>query len=287
MRGGVPRFVRDDTDTPTRSAFAGQWRLRRGGGFEASNRLYGHDVDGLVAWIFDEALGGAPAGSWVLDAGCGTGEKALSLARRRPDLQVVAFDLTDGIDATAAVAPPNLHLLQADALRPPLRAGSVDRAWSYGVLHHTPDAAAGFAAVARLLAPGGGFFVHLYPDPVESPDLATYYRVRDVHFRGRGHEIPEPLRLWACRGYVAAAGPWLWWKQRRALARSAATMPWLRIGQDPPWRMWRSAVFIVYDDVSPPRQTRHTRAEVDAWYAAAGFPVPHCDGVGHWWSSRV
>lgn len=286
IRGGVPRFVGAEADPPTREAFAGQWRLRREGHFEPGARLYGHDVDGLVCWVFDEALGGAPAGSWVLDAGCGSGEKAAALARRRPDLQVVAFDLSDGVDTVAPTAPPNLCLLQADVLAPPLRAGAFDRAWSYGVLHHTADPAAGFAAVARALGPDGRLFVHLYPDPEESPGLRTYYTIRDVHFRGRGHTLSPRVRLWACRVYVAGAAPWLWLRQRRDLAHAEATMPFLRIGRDPPWRAWQSGVFIVYDDISPPRQSRHRREEVERWFREAGLGRPETDGVGHWWGGR-
>ena len=98
-----------------------------------------------------ERLLGRPlrAGEVVLDPGCGTGWQAAGLRRAGPEVTVVGVDLSAGMldKAREAGAAP---LVQADATRLPLAAGSVDLVVTRGVLHHLPDV----VGRARRLAPG-------------------------------------------------------------------------------------------------------------------------------------
>jgi ubiquinone/menaquinone biosynthesis C-methylase UbiE len=52
------------------------------------------------------------------------------------------------------------HQASVDAL--PFEEGSLDFAYSLGVLHHLPDTAAGFQAIARALKKGAPLLVYLY-----------------------------------------------------------------------------------------------------------------------------
>lgn len=103
------------------------------------------------------------AGKLVLDVGCGAGrfaEIALSLGAH-----VVAVDYSNAVDACAAnLGPhPRLSLVQADIYHLPFAPGSFDFVYCLGVLQHTPDVAAAFAALPRQLEPGGRLAVDVYP----------------------------------------------------------------------------------------------------------------------------
>ena len=58
-----------------------------------------------------------------------------------------------------------MHFLRGDLLSPPLKLDSFDAAISIGVLHHTPCTRRTFDQVARLVKPGGRFYVWLYRKP--------------------------------------------------------------------------------------------------------------------------
>ena len=56
----------------------------------------------------------------------------------------------------------NVHVIQGDLTRPPLRPESMDLIYSIGVLHHLPDARGWIPALAPLLRSGGRFVAWLY-----------------------------------------------------------------------------------------------------------------------------
>jgi SAM-dependent methyltransferase len=111
-------------------------------------------------------LDGSIAGdARILELGCGTGQMSLFLAT------------ADRIVVGADISRPSLRLAEAARLRfgieralfvetdlraPGLREGSFDVVVANGVLHHTPDPRASFAAMARLARPGGTVVVGLY-----------------------------------------------------------------------------------------------------------------------------
>jgi ubiquinone/menaquinone biosynthesis C-methylase UbiE len=115
------------------------------------------------------------AGEVVLDPGCGTGWQAAGLRRAAPDVVVIGVDLSAGMldRARAAGAWP---LLQADAGRLPLAAGSVDLVVSRGVLHHLPDVPAALAEWRRVLRPGGAVVVASEPTPAVERHAAPLVR---------------------------------------------------------------------------------------------------------------
>ena len=100
----------------------------------------------------------------VLEVGCGAGYDAYEIMRNG--------GCYTGIDIT----PENpertrAHLafygytpttLQADAEALPFGDSAFDVVFSNGVLHHTPDMPAAFREIARVLRPGGDFWVIVY-----------------------------------------------------------------------------------------------------------------------------
>lgn len=104
-------------------------------------------------------LDGFPAPERLLVAGCGTGFEAVHLALAQPAATVTAIDLSRAAlghgASRASEAGVTIDWRQGDLLALP-RAGIVaDVASCTGVLHHMADPAAGLAAVASAVRPGG------------------------------------------------------------------------------------------------------------------------------------
>jgi 2-polyprenyl-3-methyl-5-hydroxy-6-metoxy-1,4-benzoquinol methylase len=114
------------------------------------------------ARLLDRAISGDAR---IVEVGCGTGQMSLFLATA--DRTVVGADLTFASLELAASAARRFEISQAifvetDLRAPALRAGAFDVVYCSGVLHHTPDPRASFAAIARLAKPGGIVVLGLY-----------------------------------------------------------------------------------------------------------------------------
>jgi ubiquinone/menaquinone biosynthesis C-methylase UbiE len=94
-----------------------------------------------------------PAGSSVVDVGCGTGRAAAELAAR--DVRPVGVDLDGEMVAEARRRWPGLDLRTGDAYRLPLDDGSVAGYRADKVFHELADPRRALAEAARVLAPGG------------------------------------------------------------------------------------------------------------------------------------
>jgi ubiquinone/menaquinone biosynthesis C-methylase UbiE len=103
-------------------------------------------------------------GGRVIEVGCGLGTMAMNWARA--GARVTAVDLNPtSIKLTRRRF--ELHGLAGDvrledARTLPFADGEFDYAYSWGVLHHSPDLAQSIAELMRVLRPGGGFGVMLY-----------------------------------------------------------------------------------------------------------------------------
>jgi len=114
------------------------------------------------ARLLDRAI---PGDARIVDLGCGTGQMALFLATA--DRIVVGADITRASlqlaeTARARFGVDRATFVETDLRVPGVRRGSFDVVYSSGVLHHTPDPRASFAAAARLARPGGIVVVGLY-----------------------------------------------------------------------------------------------------------------------------
>ncbi len=119
----------------------------------------------------------------VIDLGCGTGSGSQALARRFPEATVLALDWAPAMLARHrhrpqgdAVALP----VCADMQAMPVAARSVDLVFSSLAVHSSPDEAALFAGVRRVLRPGGLFiFSSFGPDTLY--ELRTAWSRVDEH----------------------------------------------------------------------------------------------------------
>ena len=101
-----------------------------------------------------------PAGSSVLEAGCGVGAQTIPLASRSPNAQITSVDISAASVATAAAAVTaagiaNVTLRQADILQLPFDNQSFDHVFVCFLLEHLGNPAAALGALRRVLRPGG------------------------------------------------------------------------------------------------------------------------------------
>jgi SAM-dependent methyltransferase len=154
---GIPRFVPSENYAGN---FGLQWNTFR------TTQLDSHSGTTISRDRFLGSTGWSEAdlrGRRVLDVGCGAGrfaEVALSLGA-----EVVAVDYSSAVDATLENLGhhPRLRVIQADIFKLPFAPESFDFVYCLGVLQHTPDVGAAFRALPRMVRPGGGLAVDLYP----------------------------------------------------------------------------------------------------------------------------
>jgi SAM-dependent methyltransferase len=114
------------------------------------------------AGLLDRSL---PGDAVIAEVGCGTGQMSLYLARA--DRRVVALDLSRAALALGAAAARrygvgDVHFVECDLTRLPLREQVFDVVYCSGVLHHTPDPRASFARIVEAVKPGGHVILGLY-----------------------------------------------------------------------------------------------------------------------------
>ena len=109
---------------------------------------------------------GVPLGGRVLDAGCGGGGMPLSIAEEAA--HVVGIDPVErfqdaGVRLARQRGMSNLHFVLADGMALPFESGTFDLVLSHAVIEHVPDAALYLRECARVLAPGGHFYLSTAP----------------------------------------------------------------------------------------------------------------------------
>jgi SAM-dependent methyltransferase len=243
--------------TDAAKSFGFQWRARANEVFERGT-LYGMSPEEEHRHFFD-ALGIQPedlTGRTVLDAGCGDGF-LLSVLADYP-VRVIGIDL----NASPAISYPRrgerarVAVLQADMFASPFATRTFDYVWCEGVLSHTENPRLGFQTLSGLVKPGGRLYVWVYC----SERLSIYQRIRDVV--RVGHRIPWSLLVLLC--YTLAI-PLAFAKRLRRRGRAESLRP---------------VAFALFDNLSPPIQSRHTVAEVRSWFEENGFADLKQTGFG-------
>ena len=153
----VPRFVAPENYS---SSFGFQWNRFR---HTQLDSFTGQPITRDRFFAQSGWAAGDMTGRWTLDLGCGAGrfaEVALATGTR-----LVAVDYSSAVDACRQnLGPhPRLDVVQADVYRLPFRRQRFDFVYCFGVLQHTPDVHAAFAALVEQVAPGGRIAVDLYP----------------------------------------------------------------------------------------------------------------------------
>jgi SAM-dependent methyltransferase len=123
-----------------------------------------------------------PAGSQVLEAGCGVGAQTVILAGHSPGASFTSIDispasLAQARDRTRRAGYANVTFQQADLFRLPYRADGFDHVFVCFVLEHLRDPLAALAELMRVLRPGGSLSV------VEGDHGSAYFHPDSDHAR--------------------------------------------------------------------------------------------------------
>jgi SAM-dependent methyltransferase len=115
-----------------------------------------------------------PAGSLVLEAGCGVGAQTVTLAQRSPQAQFVSIDVEPESVAAAArrvqaARVANVELRQADIFDLPFDDASFDHVFVCFVLEHLARPVAALEILKGLIRPGGTITV------IEGDHGSTYF----------------------------------------------------------------------------------------------------------------
>lgn len=105
-----------------------------------------------------------PAGSTVLEAGCGVGSQTIPLLRRSPEARLTCVDISERslAEAQARILAAGLPLptfQQADLHALPFADGAFDHAFVCFVLEHLADPETVLTELRRVVRPGGSLTV--------------------------------------------------------------------------------------------------------------------------------
>lgn len=255
----------ENLDPDVVSDFGAEWARfdQAGMGDEETRKLFDRYFE-IFPW---DAL---PAGAEGFDLGCGSGRWAQLAAQR-----VATLHCIDPAEAALAVArdklkdQPNALFHHAGVSAIPLADGSMDFAYSLGVLHHVPDTAAGVASCVAKLKPGAPFLLYLYYALDGKPWLyRAIWKASDV-IRKAVSEMPRPLKFAVCQ---AIAGLVYW-----PLARTAGLLERMGVNVDNmPLSDYRHVGFYAMktdalDRFGTRLEQRFTKPQIESMMRAAGL----------------
>ncbi len=115
-----------------------------------------------------------PAGSTVLEAGCGVGAQTITLAQNSPEAIITSIDISEtsvvqARETVEAAGLTNVTFRQADIFDLPFEPESFDHIFVCFVLEHLSDPVAALAELKKLLKPSGSMTV------IEGDHGSTYF----------------------------------------------------------------------------------------------------------------
>jgi SAM-dependent methyltransferase len=110
-----------------------------------------------------------PAGSRVLEAGCGTGAQTVTLVANSPGAQITSVDVSAESLAQAKERAPSVEFHQADIFELPFEDDSFDHVFVCFVLEHLERPVTALKRLQRVLKPGGTLTV------IEGDHGSTYF----------------------------------------------------------------------------------------------------------------
>lgn len=142
-------------------------------GYEVRESERLHDQAGTLVELLHSDTS-YPAGSVILEAGCGVGAQTVTLARRSPGARFTSVDIAaesvaEARRRTDAAGLTNVEFLQADIFALPFDPESFDHVFVCFVLEHLSQPVAALAILSGLLRPGGTMTV------IEGDHGSTYF----------------------------------------------------------------------------------------------------------------
>ena len=271
---GIPRFVPASNYADN---FGMQWNHFR------KTQLDSHSGHQISADRFWKATGWTPEelrGQWVLDVGCGAGrfaEVALNAGAK-----VVAIDYSSAVDACYANLRhyPNLYVVQGDIYALPFAPKSFPFVYSLGVLQHTPNVAAAFTAVTKMMGVKGRICVDYYWRRLRTM-LHPKYALRPLTRHMRPERVFRMLQRWTpallsvsqCLGSVPVIG--------RVLQRIVPVADYTGIYPLTPEQLREWALLDTFDMLCPTYDNPQTPSTIRSWCEKAGLTGVEILHAGH------
>ncbi len=146
----------------------------------------------VVRWMTRAAM--AAPGGQLLEIGCGTGHALHWLRRAFGPRRLTAVDLDRRMLEAAADRSRQSPLFEAalacaDASRLPFATDAFDAVVGFGFLHHVPRWQEALAEVARVLRPGGRYFLEEFYPALYQNRLTRHLLVHPEENRFRSRDL--------------------------------------------------------------------------------------------------
>ncbi|MEP6781841.1 MAG: class I SAM-dependent methyltransferase [Gemmatimonadaceae bacterium] len=261
---GIPRFVPADNYA---TGFGLQWNHFRRTQLDSFS---GHPITHDRFYSFTGFTPQELRGKRVLDVGCGAGRFAeIALAA---GATVVALDYSSAVDACRAnhADKPQLDVVQGDIYALPFELGGFDFVYCLGVLQHTPDARAAFAALPPMLKPGAKLAIDLYPKLLRNA-LWPKYWLRPITSRMNADKlfarvqrmVPVLLPISLAVGRLPVVG--------KQLRKFVPVVNYEGVLPLSPVQVKEWAVLDTFDMLAPAYDNPQTVETVREWFNAAGL----------------
>jgi len=242
----INRFIKRNKQVKARFEF--QWKI-----WGRSEKIYGMTQDEYKYHIFErmpsrKITDSEFKGKIFFEGGCGHG--MVSQIMSPICKEYIGLDLGSGIDCARwrSKRLSNVHLIQGDLLRLPVKKASIDFTFSNGVIHHTPNTKKAFDNLASITKRGGQMMIWVYPK--------GGILWESVNFITRSITSRLPPKMLYYLSYLMI--PVLY-----VIPAYADNKP----GKNTPKELTQS----IYDWLSPKHQTHHTPVELAKWFRSAGF----------------
>ena len=152
----------------------------------------------IVRWV-GQTVAPNP-GARVLEVGCGRGAGACLLLEKFQPASLHALDLDhrmirQALDYLNPEQKRRISLYVGDVFRLPYRDAVLDGVFGFGVLHHLPDWREGLREVARVLKPGGFYFLEEFYPQFYQNFLAKRLFLHPEHDRFYSHDLRQALEV--------------------------------------------------------------------------------------------
>lgn len=266
----IPRFVELDNYA---DSFGFQWNLFNKTQHDKCNK-YRHSekrFEAETAWINTEL-----EDNIVLDAGCGSGrftEIALNKGAK-----VIALDLSNSVESCysnmieAGYDESSFIVIQASFYDMPIKEGVIDKAFSLGVLQHTPNPRESLESICRLVRRKGEVAFWVYEKNWKMwIGYLYYFRFFSKHFSQKNNwKISRALITiffpisWMLDKYLPLVG--------KKIIRVFIPLAYRKISNDMTYdesKQW--SLLDTFDNISPAYDSPISEVEIKSWLKDAGF----------------
>lgn len=224
-------------------------------------------------------------GTLGIDVGCGGGGDTYFIAKNNPGVELVAVDLSEGVYAAKGKVKdlPNVHLARASALSMPFRDSTFDFAYSYGVLHHTPEPCKGLSEMKRITKKDAHITLYLYED--HSDNFVKYLSIKCIGgVRKFTTKLPNKA-LWVLSNILSPFVVLVFSVPARLLNKFKATQ---KIAQKMPFNFGRGPFSLagdLYDRLGAKFEHRFSKKQLEGCFNKLGFKkfgITRMPGIAGW-----